>query len=154
MTLWNRWHHFREVPEAFPGLVLPASLRNQLVWDGECGFCAAMVTRLRHFARAPFQARPYQEVQGELPAEVLRWSTRQMHWVCADGRVLGGSLALGRVLAASGHPMLAAWLTCPVMRPFTWLGYRLVADHRSSFGRVVGEECALPQKPQSNQNQR
>lgn len=147
MTLRNRWHRFREVPETFPGVILPGSLRNQLLWDGECGFCSAMVARLRDFARTPFQARPYQEVQAELPPDVLQWCTRQMHWVSDEGRVLGGSLALSAVLAASGHGLLAALLDSPVLRPFAWLGYRLVAQNRDSLGQVAGAECALPEKP-------
>ena len=51
MTIRKRWHHFRQVPERFPGLTLSASLRNQLLWEGECGFCTVMVERLNAFAR-------------------------------------------------------------------------------------------------------
>ena len=142
------------IPEVFPGLILPASLRNQLLWDGDCGFCAAMVKRLHAFGQITFQARPYQDVQSELPAEVLQWSNRQMHWVSAEGHVLGGSLALSAVLAASGHWLLAALLNGPILRPFAWLGYRLVAGHRNSLGKVVGTECALPKKSEPNHSQK
>jgi predicted DCC family thiol-disulfide oxidoreductase YuxK len=144
MTLWYRWNRFREVPEAFPGLTLPGPLRNQLLWDGECGFCAAMVNRLQRFAHAPFQARPFQEVQNVLPNEVLRWCPRQMHWIAADGRVFGGALALSAVLASSGHPFLSVLLNSPPVRSLAWLGYRLVAGHRSALGAVIGGGCALP----------
>ena len=152
MTLQDRWQHFREVPETFPGLVLPASLRNQLFWDGDCGFCAGMVARLQRFAKKPISARPYQEVQAELPPEVLEWCNRQMHWVTPEGSVLGGSLAMSAVLAASGHRFLAAVADSPLCRPGVWLGYRLVAGHRGSLGRAVGAHCEKPQgKPQGKQ---
>jgi len=154
MTLLQKWNHFREVRETFPGLILPVSLRNQLLWDGDCGFCAAMVIRLRGFGRVPFQARPYQEVQSELPEEVLRWCARQMHWVSAEGRVLGGSLALVGVIGASGHPFLATLLRSPIVRSFIWFGYRLVAGHRGSLGQVVGAECVLPEKTKPSHNRR
>ena len=141
MTLQDRWRHFCEVPETFPGLVLPASLRNQLLWDGECGFCADMVARLQRFAKKHISARPYQEVQAELPSGVLQWCTRQMHWVTSEGSVLGGSLAMSAVLGASGHSFLAAITDSPLCRPGVWLGYRLVAGNRNSLDRAVGAHC-------------
>ncbi len=139
MTWHDHWRRLREVPETFPGVVLPASLRNQLLWDGECGFCADMLDRMRRFAKKPFAARPYQEVQADLPPDVLKWSSRQMHWIAADGSVLGGSLALSALLAASGHRYLAAAAGTPLLRPGLWLGYRLVAENRNSLGASVCE---------------
>jgi len=144
MTIRERWRCFSEVPESFPGLVVAGFLRNQLLWDGDCGFCAAMVTRLAAFARTPFRATPYQEVRAELPIEVLKWSTRQMHWLSPAGGVFGGSLALSAVLTASGHRFLGGLLQSRFLRPVSWLGYRLVAANRSSVGELTGTHCVLP----------
>ena len=53
-----------------------------------------------------------------------------MHWVDGGGRVYGGSRALARVLAASGHGLLAALRESKPLRPFAWLGYRIAARNR------------------------
>lgn len=125
------WREFRGVPECFGGVRAGEDVpRRVLLWDGGCGFCARWVERLQNFARKPFEARPFQTLERELPAEVLRWSGEQMHWVDGDGRVSGGSRALSRVLAESGHGLLAALLESALLRPFAWLGYRLAARHR------------------------
>lgn len=125
------WRDFRGVPECFPLLRAGEGVpRATLLWDGDCGFCARWVERLRRFARRPFDAQPYQSLAGELPPELLRWSNKQMHWVDESGRVYGGSRALARVLAESGHGFLAALLQSAPLRPFAWLGYRIAARNR------------------------
>ncbi len=125
------WGEFRGVPESFPRVRVEEGVaRETLLWDGDCGFCARWVERLRRFARRPFEAQPYQSVETELPPEVARWTEAQMHWVDESGRVYGGSRALVRVLAASGHGLLAALLESKPLRPFAWLGYRIAARNR------------------------
>jgi predicted DCC family thiol-disulfide oxidoreductase YuxK len=114
-----------------------------LVWDGDCGFCGWMVGWLRRVARSPFRDERYQVIAGELSPAVLQASTGQMHWIGADGSVVGGSRALVAVLDHSGHRWIAAILGAPPFRPFTWLAYRLIALNRRRFGRFTGGTCNL-----------
>lgn len=123
-------------PESFPGLrVDGADLRGALLYDGDCGFCRDMAGRARRLARRPFVCLPFASVQDRLPAEALRTTEGQMLFVDSEGRLWGGSRALVRFLSHAGRPVLAALLGNPLVRPFTWLGYRLVASHRSRLIR-------------------
>lgn len=128
-TSW--WRDFRNVPETFPELTVSDKLpRRVLLWDGDCGFCKGWVKRLQRFAGRPFEAHPYQSFEKELQPELLNWSRKQMHWIDASGKVVGGSRALVSVLAESGHCFLAALLESAPLRPFAWFGYRVVARNR------------------------
>ncbi len=134
------WRDFRGVPEEFDGVkIADTSLRESLLWDGDCGFCGAMVGRLQRLARRPFQERPSRTVEEKLPDEVRRAAREQMHWIDADGAVTGGSRALVELLDASGRKSVAALLDSPPCRPFAWLGYRLVARHRDKAARLAGQ---------------
>lgn len=127
---WEGWRRFREVPEELVGAHVDDSLKSTLLWDGECGLCGRSVDFLRAFARRPVRVEPFQQV-ANLPRSIRQWSDRQMHWIDEEGRVFGGSRALIEVLDAAGHGLLAAILESSVVRPFVWLGYRLVAENRS-----------------------
>lgn len=129
VTSW--WRDFRSVPEQFPS-VRAHGITDEglLVWDGECGFCASSVRRLKRLVRQPFSARSYQSIKDKLPPELVEWSNRQAHWIDAQGRVTGGSAAVVELLATSGHVFLAGLLSSRPLRPFFWLGYRLVAVNR------------------------
>ncbi len=132
------WRNFRSVPEEFPDTrVHGLTSDGILLWDGDCGFCAAMVQKMKRFVPRPFSEAPYQSISDQLPEEVLSWSTRQAHWVDSEGRVWGGSKAVVELLRASGRPFLAAILGSALFRPFLWLGYRVVAINRGTLGRFV-----------------
>jgi predicted DCC family thiol-disulfide oxidoreductase YuxK len=125
------WHSFRNVPETFLTVVLAEEVpRQTFVWDGDCGFCRRWVERLRRFARTELRAKPFQELGNLWPRRLRYWSDCQMHWVDKRGQVVGGSRALASVLANTGHGFLAALLESKPLRPFAWLGYRLVARNR------------------------
>lgn len=128
--LHRAWVRLREVPEELGTVEVDESLRGTLLWDGECGLCGRLVALLERIARRPVRQRPFQQVP-DLPPAIERWSDRQMHWIDAEGRAFGGSHALTRVLDAAGHGLLAWLLASSVVRPFTWLGYRLIAENRS-----------------------
>ncbi len=131
------WRHFRNLPEQFNGLRI-AGLANDgvLLWDGDCGFCAAALRLTKRLARRLFLDVPYQSVEAKLPAEIVRTSKRQAHWVDSSGQVTGGSAAFIELLHDSGRPLLAALLDSPPLRPFVWLGYRLVATNRGPLAKV------------------
>ena len=132
------WRKFRSVPEEFPDVrVAGLSTDGLLLWDGDCGFCAAMVRKIKRLTPRSFAEKPYQAVKDQLPDEIVEWSTRQAHWVDSEGRVSGGSAAVVDLLSASGKPFLAGILGSAVFRPFLWLGYRLVAIHRGTLGKFV-----------------
>ena len=132
------WRDFRAPPEELPGVrVEQLSEREMLLWDGDCGFCAAMVRKMKGVTPRAFAEKPYQSVKEQLPDEVVRWSTRQAHWVDSDGRVSGGSAAVVDLFESSGRPWLAALLDSALFRPLLWLGYRLVATHRGTLARFV-----------------
>jgi predicted DCC family thiol-disulfide oxidoreductase YuxK len=137
------WHHFRSVPEDFPHIKIDEFANHGvLLWDGDCGFCAATLGILKRFVGRPFSERPYQSVRDQLPAEVLLWSDRQAHWVDETGRVTGGSAAFIELLADSGRPFVAALLASSPCRPFVWLGYRLVATNRGLLAKILNRKAA------------
>jgi predicted DCC family thiol-disulfide oxidoreductase YuxK len=132
------WRNFRSVPEEFHGIRVKV-LSNDciLLWDGDCGFCSALVHKIKRTVPRPFSEMPYQAISDRLPEDVLKWSTRQAHWVDSEGRVSGGSAAVVELLKDSGRPFLAGILGSAPFRPFLWLGYRLVAIHRGTLARFV-----------------
>ena len=138
-SLW--WRHFRSVPEEFPNIKIEGLAKEGvLLWDGDCGFCAATLRMMKRLVSVPFSETPYQSVRDQLPAEVLRWSDRQAHWVDSEGRVSGGSAAIVDLLENSGRPFLASFLDSALCRPFVWLGYRLVASNRGLLAKVVSRK--------------
>ena len=141
MSTW--WADFRRTPEEFPNVTIPNGATGEtLLWDGDCAFCASMVSLFKRFARRPFRDRTFRDVEDYLPHEVRQWSNRQMFWIFADGRVVGGSRALIEVVEAMGYSLLAAILESPPFRPFTWIGYRVVALNRGSLSAKLGPSCA------------
>lgn len=119
------------VPETFPHC-RAGLLRNILLWDGACGFCARSVQWLHRHSRTTIQTCPVQSVLTDLPAEVRTTADRQVLWIDADGRVAGGSRAVIAALRAAGRPGWA--LALRLLQPFTRWGYRLVARHRGRLG--------------------
>lgn len=142
LVVW--WRGFRGVPEFFPGVKVSERIpRETLLWDGGCGFCARMVSLLRHWSRRAFNDRPLQGLEPLLPPEVWQSSHQQMLWVSRQGTIVGGSQALIEVIGASRHQFLAALLENPLCRPFTWFGYRIVARHRSKLSGLPGPTQAV-----------
>ena len=119
----------RRIPEEFPGLRAPApGSQGLLLWDGDCRVCRALAKSCE------LPNRSYQSALALLPEEVRATAPDQMIWIEPDGSILGGSRAWLRVLDLEGHTMAAALLGSRILRPFTWLGYRLFARLRFMFG--------------------
>jgi predicted DCC family thiol-disulfide oxidoreductase YuxK len=131
------WRNFRSVPEEFPNLRIDGLKQGVLLWDGDCGVCAAMVQKMKRLVRRPFSEKPYQSVKDQLPEEILAWSNRQAHWVDSEGRVTGGSRAVVKLLEDTGRTFWAALLESSPFRPLVWFGYRLVASNRGLFGKIL-----------------
>ncbi|QOY91181.1 thiol-disulfide oxidoreductase DCC family protein [Paludibaculum fermentans] len=126
------------VPETFPDCRV-STVRNVLLWDGECGFCASSVEWLHRHSQRPVAAQPVQSLLSELPETVRATARQQVLWIGAGGEILGGSRAVTAVLRASGHPAEAAILQA--FQPLTRWAYRLIARHRARLGAAA---CNLP----------
>ncbi len=128
--------------ESFPEIrIEPAPERGLLLYDGECGLCSRSVRLLERFARHPFDKRPSREVLVSLPEEIARTVSGQMLWLAPDGTVWGGSQALLYALQATGWTWIACLLGNPLVRPFTRVGYGIVARFRHRLGVPA---CELP----------
>jgi predicted DCC family thiol-disulfide oxidoreductase YuxK len=87
-----------------------------------------------HLRPSPFQRAP----SPPMTPVLARACRRAVHVVAPDGRVLRAGRAALYVLRAIGWPsLLVQVLSLP---PLIWLvevGYRIVADNRSFFGRFL-----------------
>jgi predicted DCC family thiol-disulfide oxidoreductase YuxK len=120
--------------------------RTVLLFDDDCGFCRWSAERIRRLDRrgrlvfAAIQTAPGAELLRAVPPQ-LRLTT--MHAVTADGRVWSGGEAV-RVLLQElplGGPFAALAGAFP---DATDRLYRLVARHRETLGRWLGQDaCAV-----------
>jgi predicted DCC family thiol-disulfide oxidoreductase YuxK len=119
--------------------VTDAAGRLLVLYDGECGFCAWGLAWLLRWDRAGL-LRPA-SIQGEEGERVLAGMPAQARlssWHVLDerGRLRSGGAALATVLELlPGGGVLAALARAQPRA--TELGYRWVADHRTSLSRVV-----------------
>jgi predicted DCC family thiol-disulfide oxidoreductase YuxK len=113
--------------------------QHWIFWDGECGFCRRAVGwALARDHRHVLRAAPYQEAPSPPMTPAVREANRTaVHVYTADGRWLRGGRASLFVLEQIGWPRLARVARLP---PLIWLveaGYRLMADNRRFFSRLV-----------------
>ena len=85
-----------------------------------------------------FDIQPYQEVPDPpMTAELAQACAGAFHVLCMDGRVLAAGRASLYVFGRLGYPKTTAFLALP---PFIWLvelGYRIVANNRIFWDRVL-----------------
>ena len=118
-------------PETFPGIRHPAPPPHPiLLWDGQCGFCAASVRCFRRLARRPAPDAPVQLWLASLPEPARVTALQQVLYLQPDGTLSGGVRALRHALKDAGRPRLAALLAHPVVYPFARGAYRLTARFR------------------------
>lgn len=120
--------------------VPPSTGEHWLIWDGDCNFCGNAVNwfgnldRDHHFTIVPAQVCPRPPMTPALEDE----STRSMIVITGDGQQIFGGKAVLHVLEQVGwHPGLMKLLGKP---PFVWAvtaGYRIVANNRQFFSRVL-----------------
>jgi predicted DCC family thiol-disulfide oxidoreductase YuxK len=110
-----------------------------VLYDQDCGWCRWSIARVLAFDRQlMLQPEPIQGELGERLLAGLPVAERlaSAHAVTPDGRVHSGGDAAAPIAAVL--PLLAP--AAPLLRAFappTRWGYRFVADHRSTFGRLV-----------------
>lgn len=120
-----------------------------LLFDGDCGLCAATVAWLCARAGAAAPSAVAWQTLPSLPAGVDAARLERELVLVDGGSVLGGFDAF-----------VALAPRVPPLRPLRWLArlagarlvgrvvYRLVARHRRALSRLVGlRACALPRPP-------
>jgi predicted DCC family thiol-disulfide oxidoreductase YuxK len=121
--------------------------RGLFLYDGDCGFCAAVVDRLSRMRGGDgFDWRAYQTVQ-PLPRGLDEAALeRAAFLLLPDGRTLRGFDAF-RALARR-LPALRPWawlLWLPPVPPLGRALYRLIASHRRRLSAWLGlRACTLP----------
>lgn len=118
---------------------------NCLVYDADCGFCTATATWLAK--RGTVKIIPWQELADlrsfGLTIELV---TERAYWLASDGRMAGGSQAIGLALIARGGAAALAgrMVTVWPVRPIAERAYGWVARNRY---RMPGgsQACQLPQ---------
>ncbi|HSD67705.1 MAG TPA: lipase maturation factor family protein [Vicinamibacteria bacterium] len=112
--------------------------RPCLVWDGDCGFCRRSVERLRLSLGERVAFEPYQTAHPRFPEIPVAAFRAAVHLVEPDGRVSRGAEAVFRALAYGDSRLpLAAYRQLPGFAAASEWVYRLVADHRPLFSRLV-----------------
>lgn len=119
--------------------------QHWLIWDGECGFCRECIywvqkrDVLQKFKPVAFQAAPSPPM-----TIVLREKARlAVQVVTAEGRILSAGAACAFVLYEIGYRKLGRAMKLWGVRTIVEWGYRLVANNRGLFGRLIfGKKCA------------
>jgi predicted DCC family thiol-disulfide oxidoreductase YuxK len=109
-----------------------------VLYDGDCGFCRRSVCwalrrdRDRKLSAAPIQSPTGEHLLADLTPEQR---LREVHVIHDDGHRSSGGAAVKDVLTAlpSTHALARVISVSPRM---TELGYRVVANNRSLFGRL------------------
>jgi predicted DCC family thiol-disulfide oxidoreductase YuxK len=115
-----------------------------LIFDGECGFCAAAASWITPRLRIPISVVPRQDI-GDLDELGLTEAelSGAVYWIDAYGRADRGHRAVGRALIMTSGPLvLAGWLL--LLPPTSWLGavgYGIVARLR---GKLPGTSATTP----------
>jgi predicted DCC family thiol-disulfide oxidoreductase YuxK len=129
------WDQVTELPSGWA-----SRERDLVLWDGECGVCARLVSWA--FARdrrgalvfVPYQAVPWPPMSASLSADCAR----AMQVIDRRGRRLRGGRAAILALQRLGMGYLAP-LRFPPLVWATELGYRLVARNRRLLSRLFGQ---------------
>lgn len=114
--------------------------RHWVLWDGNCGLCAAAAAWVARGDRAGQLAVVAWQVAPSPPmSRALATACQQaVQVVTRDGTVLAGAEAVAFVLGEVGWRRLAHLLSRPPLRWLWAWGYRWVAGHRRTLSRLLG----------------
>ena len=110
-----------------------------LVYDGNCGFCARWVDRIRAASGDTVEFAPSQEVGHRFPQITPEQFENAVQWIGPDGEVYSGARAALCVLAFTGPTGRLLWWS---YRRLPWFAgaaeaaYRLVARNRKTVSTV------------------
>ena len=104
-----------------------------LVYDGDCGFCTTSARWIERRLPDAVEVVPWQFLD-DLPAAGLTRAdvTTAAWWIAPDGTRLGGHLAIGAALRATGGmwSLAGSAILAPPLRWFGGPVYALVARYR------------------------
>lgn len=113
--------------------------RVWVLWDGGCGFCRRSIAwAVRRDRAGVLRPVPYQHAPSPpMTPRLRRACARAVHVIAPDGRVYRAGKAVLYVLGVVGWGPVARLLGVPPLIWLVELGYRVVADNRSAFGRIL-----------------
>lgn len=117
----------------------------ELIWDGDCGFCARSLGWMRDLG-CTIPARPWQQVPDLAALGLTEAEVGESVWVLDGQRRYAGAAAIAMALGTSRHRAVRA--LAPVVRraPGSEAAYRVVARNRHRLPGASGA-CALPDQP-------
>ncbi|MFF4158377.1 thiol-disulfide oxidoreductase DCC family protein [Streptomyces sp. NPDC001678] len=117
-----------------------------LAFDGDCGFCQAVINRISTRGRPALNAVPWQFLPQEVTQPHLHRLDREV-LLLLDGKVIaGGADALGEYLGSSssyGYRTAGSAIKLPVLRRCARGIYRWVARNRHRMPAGT-PSCAVP----------
>jgi predicted DCC family thiol-disulfide oxidoreductase YuxK len=115
-----------------------ARARPQLIYDGDCTFCAYWARYWRDLTGESVEYLPYSQAAAHLPAIPLAEFQRAVQYVPPNGPV--ASAAEASFLTLNHAPGQGLWLLLyrklPGFAPLSELAYAFIAAHRSAFYRI------------------
>ncbi|PRX96069.1 thiol-disulfide oxidoreductase DCC family protein [Allonocardiopsis opalescens] len=125
---------------------MAARTRPVLVYDGDCAICTRCVAFAERYVKADADIVAWQFADLAALGTTAERAEYEVLWVRKDGRVEGGSDAVGAVLLSSARPYwwpLGSLLRAAPLRPLMQRLYQLVAvnRHRLPGGTAA---CAMP----------
>ena len=110
--------------------------KHLVLWDGQCGFCRRCVVWLRaHDRFSALEFCPFQEA--DLSPELRAACENSIHVIKRNGEILNGgraALFLGRFTRWNRLARVGEW---PMFLPLVEMGYKIVANNRPFFSKLV-----------------
>lgn len=114
-------------------------MKYSLLYDGSCGMCRGYVEWLKRNIpewRIDYLSTADPDVCARFPDLTTQALERQMHLAGPDGKRLGGARAIAATLKfIPKYRWVGIILDFLPLRPFAFLGYRIVARLRHKLGR-------------------
>lgn len=114
-----------------------------LVYDRDCGFCAASARRMQRLARVRVEITPFADARsmGLLPALSDEEIVASAHFVTPTGAEYHGGEAMSRSLRLLPAGGVFAVLDAPGIRRLRDASYAFVSRHRGRVSRLLRLRC-------------
>lgn len=109
-----------------------------LIYDGECGFCSAWISRWRGITGDSIDYATYQEVASNYPHISNSQFQNSVQLIESDQKVFSGAEAVFKTLAYNPKRrwLLKLYESMPGFSFITELGYRIIAHNRHTFSKL------------------